>query len=57
MTVYGRWISYTYMKQKKSLVIGLSGIGKGLRARDSGNKVNNVQYKSNQNCTMNPPIQ
>jgi hypothetical protein len=28
----------------------LSGVGRGLRGRDDGSNVNNIQYKSNQNC-------
>jgi hypothetical protein len=35
---------------KKPLAIALSGVGRGLRGRDDGGNVNNVQYKSNQNC-------
>jgi hypothetical protein len=35
---------------KKPLAIALSGVEKGLRERDDGGNVNNVQYKSNQNC-------
>jgi hypothetical protein len=30
-------------------------VGRGLRGRDHGGNVNNVQYKSNQNCHCNSP--
>jgi hypothetical protein len=56
MTVYGRWTSDTYMKQKKPLAIALSGVGRGLRGRDNGGNANNVQYKSNQNCHYEFPL-
>jgi hypothetical protein len=42
-------------RNKKPLAIALSGVGKGLRGRDNGGNVNNVQYKSNQNCHYVPP--
>jgi hypothetical protein len=42
MTVYGRWTSDTYMKQKKPLAIALSGVGRGLRGRVNGGNANNV---------------
>jgi hypothetical protein len=42
-------------KTKKPLEIALSGIGRGLRGRDDGGNVNNVQYKSNQNCHYESP--
>jgi hypothetical protein len=52
MRVHGRWTSYTYMKQtKKPLAIALSEVGRRLRGRDDEGNVNNVQYKSNQNCS------
>jgi hypothetical protein len=35
---------------KKPLAIALSGAEKGLRGRDDGGIVNNVQYKPNWNC-------
>jgi hypothetical protein len=35
---------------KKPLAIVLSEVGRGLRGRDNGDNVNNVQYKFNQNC-------
>jgi hypothetical protein len=43
-------------RNKKPLAIALSGVGKGLRGRDNGGNVNNVQYKSNQNCHYVPPV-
>jgi hypothetical protein len=33
----------------------LSGVGRELRGRDNGGNVNNVQYKSNQNCHYESP--
>jgi hypothetical protein len=42
-------------RTKKPLAIALSGVGMGLRGRDDGGDVTNVQYKSNQNVIMNPP--
>jgi hypothetical protein len=35
---------------KKPLAIALSGMVRGLRGRDGGGNVNNVQYKSSWNC-------
>jgi hypothetical protein len=45
------------MKQNKPLATALTGVGRGLRRRDNGGNVNNVQFKSNQNfhCEF-PPI-
>jgi hypothetical protein len=34
----------------KKLPLALSWVGRGLRGRDDGGNVNNVQYKSNRNC-------
>jgi hypothetical protein len=48
VTVYGRWISYTYMKHKKPLAISLSRIRRGLKGREDEGNVNNVQYKNHQ---------
>jgi hypothetical protein len=31
-------------------------VGRGLRGRDDGGNVNNVQYKSNQNCHYKSPL-
>jgi hypothetical protein len=42
---------------KKPLAIALSGVGRGLRGRDDGGNVTNVQYKCNHNCHYKyPPI-
>jgi hypothetical protein len=35
---------------KNPLAIALIGVERGLRGRDNGSDVNNVQYKSNWNC-------
>jgi hypothetical protein len=41
---------YLYeIELKKPLAIALSGVGRGLRGRDNGDNINNVQYKSNWN--------
>jgi hypothetical protein len=37
-------------KTKKPLAIALSGVGRGLRRRDKGGDVTNVQYKSSWKC-------
>jgi hypothetical protein len=34
----------------------LGGVERGLRGRDDGGNVNNVQYKSNQNCHYESPL-
>jgi hypothetical protein len=53
--VYGRWTSYTYMKQNKETpAITLSGVGRG-RGRETMGMVTNVQYKSNWNCHYESP--
>jgi hypothetical protein len=45
VTEYGRWTSYTYMKQtKKPLASALSEVGRRLRGRDNGCNINNVQH-------------
>jgi hypothetical protein len=41
-------------RTKKPLAIALSGVGRRLRG-DDGGIVNNVQYKSNQNCHYESP--
>jgi hypothetical protein len=54
----GIWLMdfiYLYETELKNLAVALSGVGKGLRGRDNGGNVNNVQYKSNRNCHYNPP--
>jgi hypothetical protein len=43
-------------RTKKPLAIAWSGAVKGLRGRDDGGDVNNVQYKSNQNCHCESPL-
>jgi hypothetical protein len=44
-------------RTKKPLEIALSGVGKGLRGRDDGVIVNNVQYKTNWNRHYeSPPV-
>jgi hypothetical protein len=49
--VYGRWTSYTYMKQNKETSCKyFKWGGEGAVGRDNGGNVTNVQYKSNQNC-------
>jgi hypothetical protein len=40
---------------EKSLAIALSGVGMGLRERDDGGNVSNVQHKCNQNCHYETP--
>jgi hypothetical protein len=45
---------YLYERTKKSLAIALSG-KEGAEGERGGGNVNNVQYKSNQIVTMNPP--
>jgi hypothetical protein len=42
-------------RTKKPLVVGLSGVGRRFRERDDGGNVNNVHYKSNQNCHYESP--
>jgi hypothetical protein len=34
----------------------LVGVGRGIRGRDSGGNVNNVQYKSGWNCHFKSPL-
>jgi hypothetical protein len=51
MTVYGNGLHIPiWDRTKKLLAIALSGVRRGLRGRDNGDNVNNVQYKSNRNC-------
>jgi hypothetical protein len=40
--VYGRWTSYTCMKQKKKISCNCFNVGRGLKGRDDGDKVTNV---------------
>jgi hypothetical protein len=42
-------------RTKKLLAIALSRAGRGLKGRDDGGNVNNVQFKSNQNCHYESP--
>jgi hypothetical protein len=42
-------------RTRKPLAIALSGVGRGLRGRDDGDDVTNVQCKSNWNCHCEPP--
>jgi hypothetical protein len=41
---------------KKLLAIALSGAGRGLKGKDDGGHVTNVQYKSKWNYHYEPPI-
>jgi hypothetical protein len=40
---------------KKALAIDWSEVGRRLRGRDDGGNVNNIQYKSDQNCHFEFP--
>jgi hypothetical protein len=42
-------------RTKKSLAIALSEVERGLRGRESGGNITDVQYQSNRKVTMNPP--
>jgi hypothetical protein len=44
------------IEPKKPVVIALSGVGRGLRGRVSGNNLTNVQYKPNWNCHNESPL-
>jgi hypothetical protein len=46
----------TWNRTRKPLAIALSEVRRGLRGRDDGGNVTNVQYKSNQNCHYEPPV-
>jgi hypothetical protein len=41
---------YLYERAKNPLSIVLCGVGRGLKGRDDGGNVKNVQYKFNWNC-------
>jgi hypothetical protein len=42
---------------KKPLAIALGGLGRGLKGRENGVNVNNVQHKSDWNCHLeSPPV-
>jgi hypothetical protein len=43
-------------RTKKPLAIALSGAGRGLRGRDNGGDVTNVQYRSIQNYHKDSPL-
>jgi hypothetical protein len=45
----------TWNRTKKPLVIALSGTRRGLKSREEEGNVNNVQYKTNQNCHYESP--
>jgi hypothetical protein len=54
--LYGRWTSYTYMKQNEEIFCNCFMWGmEAVEGRDDRGDVNNVQYKSNRNCHMNLP--
>jgi hypothetical protein len=42
-------------RTKKPLAIALSGVGRGLKRREDGDDLTNVQYKPNQNCYYESP--
>jgi hypothetical protein len=42
-------------RTKKSIVIALSGVGRGLRERDNEGDLTNVQYMPNRNCHYESP--
>jgi hypothetical protein len=43
-------LMYLYEIELRKLAIALSGVGRGLRGRDNGKNVTNIQYKFIQNC-------
>jgi hypothetical protein len=43
-------LMYLYEIELRKLASALSGMGRGLRGRDNGKNVTNVQYKFIQNC-------
>jgi hypothetical protein len=43
-------------RTRKPLAIAFSGVGRGLKERDNGGNVTNVQYKSNRNCHYETPL-
>jgi hypothetical protein len=53
--IYGLHIPI-WNRTKKPLAIAFSGVWRGLRGKDNGNNVTNVQYKSNQNCHYESPL-
>jgi hypothetical protein len=42
-------------RTKKPLAIALSGAGRGLRGRDGGSELTNIQYKPIWNCHNESP--
>jgi hypothetical protein len=47
---------YLYKIELRNLANALSGVGRGLRWRDDGGNINNVQHKSNWNCHYESPL-
>jgi hypothetical protein len=47
---------YIYKLRRKLLAIVLSGVGRGLRGRDGGGDLTNLQYKSNWNYQNESPL-
>jgi hypothetical protein len=47
---------YLYETELENLAIALRGMGRGLKERDDGDNVTNVQYNSNQNCHYETPF-
>jgi hypothetical protein len=43
-------------RTKKPLAIALSRVGRGLKGRDDGDDVTNVQFKSSLNCRYESPL-
>jgi hypothetical protein len=54
--IVGRLHILIWNRTKKPLSIALSRAGKGLRGRDNGGNLTNVQYKSNQHCHYEAPL-
>jgi hypothetical protein len=54
----GTWlVDFIYLHEiKKSLAIAVSGAGKGLRGRDGGGNLTNVQCKPIWNCHNESPL-
>jgi hypothetical protein len=48
-------MNFIYLYETEPLAIALNGVGRGLRGRDDGDNVNDVQYKTNQNCHYESP--
>jgi hypothetical protein len=57
VTVYGRWTSYTCMKQNEETSHNcFKWGGEEVEGERYGGNVNNVQYKPNQNCHYESPL-